>query len=304
MPTVLIPNTHKGILDYLTERTADTIGEQVNRSQVIVVGRVRQAESRSIPIRLEDVASLQPWLSGEAGIAPSIDIFLTRVQVERWLVGPSDAEQIEVAYAGPRGTGGAEFFPNFNLRDRGLLFLRKIPPDLPYASYIQDRAYQLAAGEKEIRSFQVTDYDQQGRPYTRDETASVEETIAAVEWYAALPHENLDALRQALSGALDDTNPRVARHAIRSLARLGNPAAAQQFKDRVPNAPEDLRVRLMLGLWILGEEQAAKDLLEEFFQQHGEYPWLAQWAVELTQVEPGKIVDTLYGPDPAELKGD
>jgi len=303
MPTVLIPNTYNGILDYLAQRTADTIGNQVNRSSLVVVGNVRHTESRSIPVRLEDVTALQPWISGEPGTVPEITIFATRVEVEEELVGDAGANHVEIAYPGTRGSGGTDFFPNFNVDDRGLLFLRNIPPDAAYAPYIQQPAYQLSPGEKGMRSFFVTDYDDKGDPFTRDETARVEETIAAVRCYGSLPEEE-KALHQSLLQDLDHTNPRVVYHAIRALAHQGDSTVAQIFKDRLLGATEELRVRLMLGLWILGDKKSAENILNEFFQEYGKYAWLRNYGIEPTVTQADQEPDTLFGPDPSEIKGD
>ncbi|MCI0526528.1 MAG: hypothetical protein L0Y56_03620, partial [Nitrospira sp.] len=83
-----------------------------------------------------------------------------------------------------------------------------------------------------------------------------------------------------------------------------DPTTAQIFKERLPRVAEDLQVRLMLGLWILREQEAAENVLEELFRVHGKYPWLARWGVEPSSVKAGQLVDTLYGPDPSEIKGD
>jgi hypothetical protein len=305
-PIVTFSNTVDDIMDYLVKRTDDTIGKQVDRSQLAVVGKVRESEARSIPIRPENVAPLQPWLSGEAGVGPQIIIQITRVDVERWLFGSGEAEQLEIAYAYPAENlnGGPDFIPIFSVGDRGLLFLVEVPPNVPYAPYIPQSAYRLAPKEKWVRNFQVTDYDEQGQTFTRDETAKVEETIGAVQWYAALPREKPQALRRALLQALDDPGPRVVRHAIRDLAQRGDSNTAQVFKERFQNATEDLKVRFMLGLWILREQEAAENFLEDIFRIHGKYVWLASWGVEPTVVKKGQSVDILYGPDPFELKGD
>jgi hypothetical protein len=302
LPTVLIPNTHNGILDYLAQRTADTIGEKLDGSDLIVVSKVLQTEARNVPVRPEDAALLQRWLSGEAGRVNEITIFVILVEVEEVLVGNISAKQIEIAYPGTRGSGG-EFFPNFNVNDRGLLFLRNISPDAPYAFYIQQPAYQLSEHERGMRSFLVTDYDDQGQPFTRDETAKVQETIEAVRWYTTLPQEK-DPLHQYLLTALDHTNSQVVHHAIRALANQGDATVAAIFKQRLQGSTEELRVRLMLGLWILGDKESARNILDEFFQTHGKYQWLRHFGIEPTVVDAGQEPDTLLGPDPSEIKGD
>lgn len=305
MPIVTFSNTAEDILTYLAKRTADTIGQQVNRSQVIVVGHVQEYDAYYLPVRSEDVAGLQPWLHREAGETPQIFVQVTTLQVERWLVGATRTSQLDLFYVHPtRVAPHLGEMPIFYAQDRGLVFLQEVSPDVPYASYVPHPAYQLAAGEKGVRNFLVTDFDEKGREFVRDETAKIEETITAVQWYASLAHEKQEIIHKALLQALDSINPRVSRHAIRALAHQGDSTTAQAFNERLPNASQDLQCRLMLGLWILGEKEAAENILEELFRVHGKYAWLAGWDIERTLVEEGQAVETLYGPDPSELKGD
>jgi hypothetical protein len=307
-PIALIPNTSRGILDYLVQRTDDTIGKQVERSRAIIIGRVQESEARSVSVRPADVRSLRPWLSGEAGVGPAIVFGFTGVEVEEWLFGSGKSGQINIVYPYPAEEimGGPDAVPIFSVGERGLLFLTEVAPDVPYASYIPRPAYQLAPTERWVHNFLVTDYDDQGQPFTRDETAQVEETIAALKWYIALPPETdrPGAFQQALLQALDSANTKVVHQAIRALADRGDSATAKVFKRRLQKADEELRVRLMLGLWILGETEAAEDILEELFRLHGYYPWLALWDVKPTVVKKGESVTTLYGPDPSKFKGD
>lgn len=303
-PFVFIPDTVDSILDYLVQRTAHTTGELVDRSQLIIVGSVEDVDARIVRVRPEDINALKPWLSGEAGTDPHIIIHVTRVRVEKSLVGARRAKEVEIAYPGVGSSGAAGFPPIFQVQERGILFLREIPPDAPYAPYIDWSAYQLVPRETGMRSFLVTDYDERGRPLVRDETARVEETIEAVRWYNTLPRKEAKALHQVLLQALNNTNTRVVRHAIRALAREGNPTVAQLFKNRLLATNEELRVRVLLGLWILGEQKAARNILEETFKEQGKYQWLARWGVEPALMEAGQRADTLCGPDPLEVKGD
>jgi len=306
IPVVTFSNTVKDILDYIVKRTSNTIGEQVDRSQVVVVGSVQESEARSLPVRPEHAAVLKPWLSGEADVGPQIFVHVTTVRVEMWLVGPGESKKLVIAYVYPAMTTtiDTDFVPIFDVQDRGLLFLQKVPSDLPYAPHIPKPAYQLASGEKWVRNFLVTDYDEQGQPFKRDETAKVEETISAVQWYAALPRKEPETLHQALLQALDNANPQVVRCAIRFLAHQGDSNTARVFKERLQKTTEDLHLRLMLGFWILGEKETAENVLKELFRIHGKDAWLARWEVKSTLVEEGQLVNTLYGPDPSELKGD
>jgi hypothetical protein len=305
-PIVTFSNTAEDILGYLAKRTADTVGKQVDRADVIIVGHAKKYEARSVPVRSEHVVRLKPWLSGDTGSDPTIFVQVTTVQVETWLVGPADTTELDIAYVYPSklAPGGADFVPIFYAEDRGLLFLKKVPRDVPYAPYIPDPAYQLADGETGVRNFLVTDYDNRGQPVIRDETAKIEETITAVQWYASLPREKPGTLHKALLQALDSPNPQVSRHAIRALAHRRGPNTAGALKEELPEAGQDLRVRLMLGLWLVGEREAAGNLLEELFQAEGKYAWLDAWGIKPTLVKKGEPIETLYGPDPCEAKGE
>jgi hypothetical protein len=260
IPVVVFPNTAQDILDYLVQRTERTIGARVDQASLVVVGQIEETETR---------------FANE-----SLSILVTRLFVERRLVGASRAKRIDIAYVGAAGSGGG-FTPSFQRGDRGVFFLNQVPGDVPGAQYFPRRSYQLASGEKGLEGIEV---------------------VPAIEWYASLRRRK--ALRGALVKALHDVDQQIARQAIRSLARQSDPGVAQLFKERLDGASEDLRARLMLGLWIVGDKAAAERVLEEFFQKHGKYEWLAGWDVQATQVQPGQTVTELYGPDPAELKGD
>lgn len=305
-PTVTISNTPKGILDYLVRLTENTIGTQMDISGVVIVGEVKKSEAKGLLIRPEHISQLQSWISEETDAGPRIIIHLTVVKVEKWLFGPEMAKQVKIAYAYPKEIidEGSDFIPIFTVKDRGLLFLQKVSPDVPYAPYIPQRSYQLAQYEKGVRNFLVTDYDDKGQPFMLDETAKVNETIAAVQWYIALPHEKPEALYQALIKAVDNVNPRIFSHAIRTLAKQGDSRTALVFKEKLKNAKEDLQVQLMLGLWVLGEQEAARHILEGLFQVHDKYTWLTRWDVKPSLAGKGHSVNTLYGPDPSGFKGE
>jgi hypothetical protein len=259
-----------------------------------------------MPVRPESISALQPWLTSDTGAHPQIVIQFTNVKVERGLVGARNLTRIDIAYplAAAARPLGADFVPIFNTEDRGLLFLRELPSHVAYAAYIPQPAYQLANGETGVRKFLVTDYDERGQPFTRDETAKVEDAIAAVQWYSDLDRENPEALHQALMLGLDDPNPQITRHAIRSLSHRGDSKTVRVFKERLQNATGDLRIRLILGLWILGEKDTAETLLEGIFREYGKDAWLAHWGIKPSMVEEGDPVGTLYGPDPSKFKGE
>jgi hypothetical protein len=306
MPVVTLPNTAEGILSYLVKRTDDTIGEQVDRADVVVLGHVATYEARTVPVQSKHVATMKPWLSGEAGRGTTIFLHVTTIQVERWLIGPADTDQLDIAYVySPTVVpGGPDSVPVFHAEDRGLLFLKKVRREMPYASYVPDPAYHLAEGETGVRNFLLTDYDEKGQSFVRDETAGIEETVAAVQWYDSLSKEKCELLYRALVQALDSPNPHIGRYAIRALARGGEPNTSKALAGKLAGAGQDLKVRLMLGLWLLGEREAAANLLEGFFQAQAKYAWLEAWEVRPTVMEREEPVETLYGPDPSRLKGD
>jgi len=302
-PFVLIPDTTEAVLDYLVQRTAATIGALVDQSGVVVVGSVQEVAISNVPVRPEHVAALEPWLSGQAGAGAQLVIQTARVHIEDWLVGPERAPEILVVGFLPGATSGPAL-PILRAQERGLFFLTAVPADVPYAPYLPRSTYQFAPGEVGVRSFLVTDYDERGQPFTRDETPQIQQIIAAVRWYAALPVGEPTALHDALHRALDHANPRVTRHAIRALANAGDPAAADAFRARLHGATEDRYVRLMLGLWILRQREFAGGLLQSRFHEEGRYPWLLRWGLQPSGAKEGPLAGMLSGPDPSELKGD
>lgn len=307
MPIITFPNTPAGILDYLVQRTADTIGEQVERAQVIVVGHVRRYEVQSKTVRRQHLAALKPWVIKQTGSEPHILFDAITVGVERWLKGTEEGPSLEIAYvheASP-APGVGDIPPMFDAKDRGLIFLNRIPGDAPYAPYIPKSAYHLAEGETGIRNLIVADYDDEGNPISRNETAQIEEMIQAVEWYRDLPRQSADALQRALIQSIGHSNPRISRHAVRALARRKEPGADVVFRDTLRiTADEALKIRLMLGLWILGEHADAVAQLERCFKENGKEAWLAQWDILPTLSEAGAPPETLYGPDPSKIRGD
>ncbi|MBN1189681.1 MAG: HEAT repeat domain-containing protein [Dehalococcoidales bacterium] len=305
-PMVTISNNTGAIMDYLTGRTDETIGKLVERADGIVVGQVEKYESSIVPVKPEDISALKPWLSRDVGGQPAMFIQITTIQVETCLSGPFDAGKLEIAFVYPAMAvpGGGEVIPIFHAGERGLLFLKKIPPDIPYSCYIPESGYTVAEGETGIRSFLVNDYDEKGNPFIKDETARIQETIEAVKWYYSLSKERPEKIRKALFQSVDNPNPRISRHAVRTLARCKEPGSAELFKVKLTEVNPDTRVRLMLGLWIFGEKDSAADMLDEFFRAEGKLNWLAGWNIQPTTTEQDQPVETLYGPDPAEVKGD
>lgn len=306
MPTVTFPNAPEGILGYLAKRTAETVGAQVDRAEAIVVGHVREYKIHSKTVRRQHTAALKPWLVKQAGSEPQILLHTVVVEVERWLKGAEETAELMIVYphGGSAAPGPAETTPLFDSRDRGLIFLQRISPDVPYAPYLPKPAFKLAPGEAGVRNFLVTDYDDQGKPFTRDETVRVEEMILAIEWYLALPRQNADVLRNALLKAIGSSNPRIARCAVRELGRRREPGTDVIFRDVFRSTvDEDLRERLMIGLWLLGEKEDAARCLETIMQSHGKEAWLARWDIQATLTLEG-AAQTLYGLDPARIHGD
>ena len=302
----LIPNNAEAILDYLTRRTDETVGKQIERVDAIVVGRVEKYESQSIPVRTEHVQQLKPWLSGDAGGLPAVFVQITTIKVETWLMGPVGRDQLDIitVYPVTAAPGSGKSVPVFHSDDRGLLYLQKVPPDAPYTPYVPDSSYQAAEWETGIRNFLVSDYDENGHPFTKNETVKIEEEISAIKWYIALKTEKPETLQEALLQSVANPNSRISRQAVRALAYRKEPGTAAIFKQRLTTMNQDMQVRLMLGLWILRERDTAVDLLHEFFQKGGQFAWLAGWDIQPTIVENGQVVETLYGPDPGEVKGD
>jgi hypothetical protein len=238
--------------------------------------------------------------------SPRLELAIYAVDVDRWLAGPNPRERVEIVLATsqPRVTGQPDVVQSLREGERGLLFLQRIPDDLPWARHLPGPACRLAPGESGVRAFAVPDHDDEGNPILRDETDRIDEMIAAVAWYAGIDREDHDASRRALIDALDSPNPWIARHAIRALARQEDPAAAELFTARLEGASDDLRVRLMLGLWILGDRERAVVILNGLFGRHGKDAWLAGRGIQRSAGENGQPIDVLYGPDPAVSKGD
>jgi hypothetical protein len=303
-PITVITDTPDGMLDYLVQRTAETIGKLVDRAGAVVVGEVEETRGHSVPVRDEDAGRLQAWFSREVCSPPRIVLHQTRVRVQEWLTGPDTAGTIDLVYVPRTDSRTSETFPLFEAHDAGLLFLQSIPPDLPYAAYIPARSRQLAPGEKGMRRFHITDYDDRGRPYIRNETDAVQETIAAVRWYVALPINDPVGLNAALFHALSEAKPHIVEEAIRQLANRRIPSAADRLREMLGWATGELRVRLMLGLWILDERDLARDLLEKILREDGRAAVLGRWGLQATSTETGRPAGTLFGPDPAEVKGD
>jgi hypothetical protein len=238
--------------------------------------------------------------------SPRLELAIYAVDVDRWLAGPNPRERVEIVLATPqpRVTGQSGVVQGLRDGERGLLFLQRVPDDIPWARHLPGPAHRLAPGESGVRAFAVPDHDDEGNPIVRDETDRIDEMIAAVAWYAGIDPEDDDASRRALIDALDSPNPRIARHAIRALAGPKDPAAAELFTARLERAGDHLRVRLMLGLWILGDRDRAVEILNGLFRRHGEDAWLADWGIQRSAGENDQPIDVLYGPDPAVSKGD
>jgi hypothetical protein len=194
------------------------------------VGEVEETGGHSVDVQAEDASALRDWFSGEAGSVPKIMVYQTLVRVDEWLKGPGEPDVIAIVYVPRWHPRDSEPLPLFDVHDRGLLRLRKMAGHLPYASYVPAQRFQLCLGEKGMRKFLVTVYDDQGHAYTRDDTAAVSETIAALRWYLALPRDDADRRREDLFDALRGRNPQIVYHSIRELAETSAPYAAETFK--------------------------------------------------------------------------
>ena len=89
--------------------------------------------------------------------------------------------------------------------------------------------------------------------------------------------------------------------AIKTLSNLAN--AKFDIKLDIDELKE-LTTRLMLGLWILGDQKIAIDILEEQYRADSKFGWLMGWDVRLTEGEEDVPESTLYGPDASEINGD
>jgi len=266
---------------------------------------VEETGAQSVPVSKHDTSRLQEWLSLEAGVVPKIMVHRTRVGVEEAFVGSTGAgDVIDIVYVPRTRRGGAEALPLFNAHDRGILFLRTMPRGLAYSDYVPGPGYRLAPGETQIHSFQPKDDDIHGRPHTRDQSEAVEETIAALRWYVALPRDDPGSLSCALFEALSSGNTRIVRHAVRELAYRRAAGSMERFREMLAVAGCELSVRLMLGLWVLGERDAAGEMLESSFRAEGKDIWLGRWGVQFSSTETGQPIGPLFGPSPAEVKGD
>lgn len=299
VPTTLIPDTPDGILDYLVARTSDTIGRKVELSDAVVVAEVEESGGHSLAVRPEDATVLGPWLSGEAGAAPHIMVYRTRARVEEWLWPPhptgNKTNTIEIVYVPRWDKQDRDLLPLFNVHDRGLLFLRRLPDGRPYASYLSDglSSYQLAAGETAIHSLSP-------------DAETAEDLVKAVSWYASVPSDNPQRRRQQLIEAVaaahdQSVNGAIVRLAIRELAECRAPGAAELFTSLLAQSAGETRVPLILGLWLLGERQAAHDALEQDLRS-GREAFLASWGLRPSTSEAGEPSAVLFGPDPTVVK--
>jgi hypothetical protein len=288
VPAVPVPDTPEGILDYLVRRTADTIGVQADRSDAVVAGVVTAIGWYDSDVPTADVPRLRAWLSGEAGGRPKITVHRATVQVEEWLLGSVPSDTVELVSVSGRGPAPTECVPLLQNGDRGVMFLRRIPRDLPYVPYLPPGSFEMAQAET-------------GAPV---ESQAVRQCAAAVRWYAALPKSDPQRLQDSLRAALSDPNRRISRYAIRRLAQLGQAGTADGLRSLLPAADGDMWIRLMLGLFVLGERDEAHQLLRKAFRDQGEESWLGQWGLRRSFTEDGSYTGTLFGPAPDHMKGD
>ena len=300
LPTEVIPDSAGSTLDYLVRRTSETIGMQADRAEAIVVGTVEETGGRSVDVRVENISSLRPWFSGEAGPVPKLLIYQTRVKVEQWLKGPGEPASIDIVYVPRWVPRDSALLPLFDPHDRGLLCLRTMPLGLPYCTYVPERSYQLALGEKGMRKFEATDGDNQDHLPASNIEPTANEIAAAIRWYLALPKGDMARRQESLFEALSERNPHIVHHAIRELAQTSAPGMAQRATQMLMSATEGLRVELMLGLWLIGEREAAMQVLEQEFLV-GKDTWLARWGLRSSSKGTAEPMGSLVGP--AALSG-
>jgi hypothetical protein len=199
--------------------------------------------------------------------------------VERPLAGAVSGGTLTLAYPlSAVGTAPAEPEPTLAAGDRAVFFLTHDAPDSPY---------RLARGDADV---------------VRDGSV-VDEVAEAVDWYAALPGE-WAGRRAALSSALSRPSARIARTAARALGESKGASAADALENALVDAGPDLRVRLMLALWLLGLRERAVELLLSAYEASGKDAWLAEWGLASSVDAEGRREAVLYGPDPSEARGD
>jgi hypothetical protein len=62
------------------------------------------------------------------------------------------------------------------------------------------------------------------------------------------------------------------------------------------SATGDLRLELTLGLWILGEREAAITSLDGLMREDGTDRFLEHWQLKRSSAEDGATTGTLFGP--------
>jgi hypothetical protein len=292
-PVETVADTPDGLLEYLVRRTAATIGTFVDRSDAVILGEVVETGALSVPVRDEDLDALQPWLSGESGAVPHIDVVHTLVRAAEWLVGEGSTEYVRVVHvpSQQRVVASDDHVAIFATGDSGLLFLCRISSTLGYASYLSGDEFQLSPGETGVRAFGVTEILDQSGSHNRIRTTALDETIEAIRWYASTCGD-IDRLRAGLS----QHNRLVVRHSIRQLALRRVEGTAKRFLKMDHSATADLRLHLALGLWVLGEHEAARLILDQLLQEIGVETFLAQWGLKHSLTEGGQRTATLFGP--------
>jgi hypothetical protein len=283
--TVSFADDSGRILEYLVQRTDETVVHRVDGADVVVLGAVVDVETRVVEVPEHALVEV------------------ARLAVEERLAGDAPGSSLTLAHARTaRGTTPAVPDPSIALGDRGLFFLQELDEGERNGRDVPSPSYRLAALQ-DFLPFRTEDVDERGRPTIRDETERVEETADAVRWYAGLPDE-ADGRCAALASAPNHRNPRIAWAAVRSLALSSCPGRAEALAAALEGADEDLQTRIMLGLWISGEHSRSAELLESLQAGHGKDAWLAAWGLAYSVDEAGRRQPVLFGPDPAEAKGD
>jgi hypothetical protein len=303
-PVVIFADDTPAIFDYLVRRTSETIGRRVDRAASIAIGGVLNTDLHTITVKRGQAARLRNWTGLRTQGGAKIALSITTVQIERWLRGDVAVPQIALVYPVTVGSGGAVGPPLLSVGNRGLLFLSPIVAGVQKIVGLSEPAYQLAADERGMHTYVTTNYDDRGKPYTSDNTEMIEQLVAAVVWYNGFEQQPDEVRSQMLADALESANPHIFRHALRSLGETRDPSASLLLKNQLTSEDEEVRVRAMLGLWLLGDDQSAQAALERLFQLYGKYTWLARWGIERTLSAKGKPIATLYAPDPAETRGD
>ena len=293
-PFIYIQNNDDEIMDYLIKRTDRTIGNIFKQCDAIVVGEVTDINMISNDIH-EDKSDISTKYITKANNKETVLICQTEINIDRWLYGYEKSSSIIISYPMSHKPGEYNFI--FEKNDEGLFFLVKIKSDFPCCSYLKSTDYQLIFKGPGFYNFYETYYDKSGLIKKEHKEQNVNEMIDAVVWYCSLPLDNTDNYDTSLILALNNQNEFIVRQAIRGLAYRKNPKVINIFKENIEKVSMDLKIRYILGLWILGDKLAGQELLKKGKDKNIDL--LSKWDLKFI-----KELNIFSGPDPAYVQGD